>query len=77
MFRLVSTVAYNYFYMIQYEIFPNQVRGIALQTTAIASYSAVFIVPMLMTFCQTHDVPIVAFYALSCIFAVLFTLKLK
>ena len=70
-------MAYNFFYMIQYEIFPNQVRGIALQTTAIASYTAVFITPMLMSFCIRTGISIIIFYAISCIFAILFTLKLR
>lgn len=69
-------MAYNFFYMIQYETFPNQVRGMALQVTAIASYSAVLVTPSLMTFCNNSGIPIIAFYALSCIFATLLTLKL-
>ena len=63
--------------MIQYEIFPNQVRGLALQTTAIASYTSVFLIPLIMTFCQRTGISIIIFYAASCIFAFLFTLKLK
>jgi len=48
--------------MIQYEIFPNQVRGLALQTTAIASYTSVFLVPPLMSFCQRTGISIIYFY---------------
>lgn len=60
----------------QYEVFPNQVRGIALQVTAIASYSAVLMTPSLISFCNNTGIPMVGFFCLSCLLAVIFTLGL-
>ena len=40
LFRFGATIIYNYFYMMQYEGFPNQIRGLALQVTSISAYLA-------------------------------------
>jgi len=37
--------------MIQYVVFPTQIRALGLQTTAIASYTAVVLFPQIMAFC--------------------------
>jgi hypothetical protein len=50
LFGFAATITYNFFYMIQYESFPNQIRGLALQITCVSAFFAAAIVPHLMTF---------------------------
>ena len=47
LFRFFITVCYNFFYMAQFEVFPTQVRAIALQLTAIFSQISIVVIPLL------------------------------
>lgn len=75
-FRFLTTITYNYFCMVQYEVFPNQVRGLALQGTSIASCIAVVVVPGVMLWSKTVGLSIMASFGLSCLLAILFTVGL-
>lgn len=75
-FRFVTTLTYNYFCMVQYEVFPNQVRGLALQGTSIASGLAVVVVPTVMVWSKTVGLSIMASFGLSCLLAIIFTVGL-
>jgi hypothetical protein len=76
LFRFSITIAYNFFYMIQYEVFPNQIRALGLQTTAIASYTAVVLVPQVMALAERIGMSIVIAFAISCLLVVLAMLRM-
>jgi hypothetical protein len=62
--------------MTQYEVFPNQIRPLGLQATAIASYSAVVITPYIMSWCRQAGVSIIVVFALSCVLVIVAMIKM-
>lgn len=58
-FRFASTVAYNFFYMMQFEAFPNQIRGLAIQVVCIPAYFAAITLPQIITLCERSGISIV------------------
>jgi MFS family permease len=50
LFRFFITVGYNFFYMAQYEMFPTQIRSIALQVTAVFSLLTFVASPLIQAF---------------------------
>jgi hypothetical protein len=75
-FRFGVTVAYAFFYMIQFEVFPSQIRAMGLQTTAIASYTVIVMVPFIMELSTKLGISIIFTFALSCILVVVCTMKM-
>lgn len=67
LFRFAATVAYNEFYMQQYEAFPNQIRGLALQIVCMPSYFAGVTLPQIITFCERTGISIVFTFVLCTI----------
>lgn len=66
-FRFGATITYNFFYMQQYEAFPNQIRGLAMQVVSIPSYLAAVSMPQIITFCKTSGISIVLAFVLCTI----------
>ena len=54
----------------QYEAFPNQVRGLALQVTSITAYLCAVTLPQIITFCERTGISIVFTFALCCFITV-------
>lgn len=63
-FRFAATISFNFFYAQQYEAFPNQIRGLALQFICTPSYFATVTVPQIITFCARTGISIMSTFIL-------------
>lgn len=71
-FKFASTVSYCFFYIMQYEAFPNQIRGLAIQVVCMPSFLATVTLPQIITFCENSGVSIVfTFIVCSAVLVVL------
>lgn len=66
-FRFAATIAYNFFYIMQYEAFPNQIRGLAIQFVCIPSYFAAVSLPQIISFCEKTGISIVLTFVICTI----------
>jgi len=57
-------------------MFPTQIRSLALQITAVASYTAVVITPPIQELCDIMDISIIFTFSLACLLMILFTIKI-
>jgi hypothetical protein len=44
-YRFFVTISFNYFFMIQIEVFPSQIRALAMQVTGVAINFAILVTP--------------------------------
>ena len=74
-FKFFSSISYCFFYIMQYEIFPNQIRGLAIQVVCMPSYLATVTLPQIITLCDSASISIVfSFIACSAIVVALMAL---
>lgn len=75
--KFALSCSYNFFYLMQIEIFPNQVRGMALQVTAIAAYMAYILLPITISLCKQYNVSIILLFAVLSVLIILATMRMK
>ena len=77
LFRLAATIAYNFFYIMQNEAFPSQIRGLAIQVVSIPSNLASVTTPQIITLCENSGISIVFTFVLASIVIVAVTMCLS
>jgi hypothetical protein len=73
-FRFFITVGYNFFYMAQYEMFPTQIRSIALQVTVGFCTLAIVISPIIQKFFEANGISMIVTFGVCCFLIIITTL---
>jgi hypothetical protein len=75
-FRFFASLAYNFFCVNQYELFPTQIRVIAIQFIALTGASAVIISPVLQKWFENIGVSIIVTFWSANILMIFITMGL-
>ena len=73
-FYCLGTVCYFYFYTVQVEYFPTQIKATALLVTAISARSALVVVPLIQQWFIEIRVNVILSFAISSFLYIVFTL---
>jgi hypothetical protein len=76
LFRFFATTAYNISCMIQFEMFPTQVRSLALQFTSSIFTLAIVITPYVQSFFKAKGYSIIITFTVSCVMVILAWIKM-
>jgi MFS family permease len=76
-FRVLLEVSYQTFYFIQNEIFPTQIRTLAILFTAITSNTVTIFIPLVADFNETHNYFLPCSFIVSGIFVMAATSQLR
>jgi hypothetical protein len=76
LFRLFATIGFNTFYMALFEMFPTQIRSLALQFTSSIFTLAIVITPHVQSFFKAQGYSIFITFTVSCIMIILAWIKM-
>lgn len=75
-FRFFVSIGYNVFYMAQFEMFPTQIRSLALQFTSSICTVAIIMAPHVQSFFKAQGFSIIITFSISCILIILVLIKM-
>lgn len=76
MFRSIITIGDCFFHMSQYEMFPTQIRSIALQVGAVFTALAIVVSPLIEGFMAEMKVSMISTFCVSCVIITLLSFKM-